>query len=115
MTRRELLALAALVAGSRFKVQGSRFTVPGFSSGFGFGFGFGFGVQGSAPATLKIGIARGDGYRVETMPLERYASGVIAGEMVRGSARAALEALAIAVRTFAVANLGRHRSDGFDL
>jgi stage II sporulation protein D (peptidoglycan lytic transglycosylase) len=39
----------------------------------------------------------------------------VAGEAVRASAPAALEALAIAVRTFAVANLGRHRADGFDL
>jgi SpoIID/LytB domain protein len=40
---------------------------------------------------------------------------VIAGEAARSSAPAALEALAIAVRTFAVANLGRHRADGFDV
>jgi len=49
------------------------------------------------------------------MPFEQYVSGVLAGEAVRGSAPAALESLAIAIRTFAIANLGRHRSDNFDL
>src|SRR6185312_1335189 len=34
---------------------------------------------------------------------------------VRDSQPAALEALAIAIRTFALANRGRHRADGFDL
>ncbi len=49
------------------------------------------------------------------MPIETYVARVVAGEAFRSSAPAALEALAIAVRTFAVANLGRHRSEGFDL
>ena len=49
------------------------------------------------------------------MPTEKYVGAVLAGEMARGSAPAALEALAIAIRTFAIANLGRHRADNFDL
>jgi stage II sporulation protein D len=64
---------------------------------------------------LKIGLAHGSGYRVEAMPIEQYVSGVLEGEALRGSGPAALEALAIAIRTFAVANLGRHRADNFDL
>jgi SpoIID/LytB domain protein len=40
---------------------------------------------------------------------------VLAGEAARDSPPAALEALAITVRTFALANRGRHRADGFDL
>lgn len=67
-------------------------------------------------ATLRVGLLRpGGGYAVSPMPLERYVARVIAGEAVRGSAPAALEALAIAIRTFALANLGRHRADAFDL
>ena len=49
------------------------------------------------------------------MPLETYVARVLAGEAARGSGPAALEALAITIRTFALANRGRHRADGFDL
>jgi len=49
------------------------------------------------------------------MPLETYVARVVAGEAVRDSGPAALEALAITVRTFALANVHRHGADGFDL
>lgn len=70
----------------------------------------------STTTTLRVGIARpGGGYDVRTMDLEDYVAGVITGEAARDSSPSALEALAITVRTFALANLGRHRADGFDL
>jgi len=47
--------------------------------------------------------------------METYVARVLAGEAARDSQPAALEALAIAIRTFALANRGRHRADGFDL
>ena len=47
--------------------------------------------------------------------METYVARVLAGEAARDSQPAALEALAIAIRTFAAANLGRHRAEGFDL
>ena len=50
-----------------------------------------------------------------TLPLETYVARVLAGEAARDSRPAALEALAITIRTFALANSGRHRADGFDL
>ena len=52
---------------------------------------------------------------MRTIPIEEYVAGVLAGEAARESAPSALEALAITVRTFAVANLSRHGADGFDL
>jgi len=65
---------------------------------------------------LRVGFARpGGGYVTETMPLEAYVARVVAGEALRNSQPAALEALAITVRTFALANRGRHRADNFDL
>ncbi len=65
---------------------------------------------------LRIGIAvPGGGYRIETMAIEHYVARVVAGEAARDSQPAALEALATTVRTFALANVGRHRADGFDL
>ena len=68
------------------------------------------------PADLRVGFLRASGgYTVQALPLETYVARVLAGEMVRDSQPAALEALAITVRTFALANRGRHRGDGFDL
>jgi SpoIID/LytB domain protein len=65
---------------------------------------------------LRIGMLKpGGGYTVSSMPLETYVARVLAGEAARDSPPAALEALAITVRTFALANPGRHRADGFDL
>lgn len=70
----------------------------------------------AAPITLRVGIARpGGGYGVVAMPLETYVARVLAGEAARDSRPAALEALAITIRTFALANPGRHRADDFDL
>ena len=66
--------------------------------------------------SLRVGILKpGGGYTVTNMPVEAYVARVLAGEAVRDSQPAALEALAITIRTFALANRGRHRADGFDL
>ena len=77
-------------------------------------------VQAAAAAPsdvpIRIGVARpGGGYTVTSISLETYVARVLAGEAARDSPPAALEALAIAVRTFTLANRGRHRADGFDL
>ena len=66
--------------------------------------------------SLRIGVARaGGGFTVTTLPLETYVARVLAGEAGRDSRPAALEALAVAVRTYTLANRGRHRADGFDM
>ena len=65
---------------------------------------------------IRIGVSRpGGGYTVQAFPLEIYIARVLAGEAARDSRPAALEALAITIRTFALANRGRHSADGFDL
>jgi SpoIID/LytB domain protein len=65
---------------------------------------------------VRVGIAKpSGGYSVVEMPIETYVARVLAGEAVRDSQPAALQALAITARTFARANRGRHRADGFDL
>ena len=70
----------------------------------------------AANLQLRVGVASAGGrYTVATVPLETYVSRVLAGEAVRDSRPAALEALAIAIRTYTLANRGRHRADGFDL
>jgi SpoIID/LytB domain protein len=69
----------------------------------------------SAPV-LRVGYAKpGGGFEVRTFALEDYVARVLAGEAAARSPAAALEALAITARTFAVANRGRHQRDGFDL
>ena len=73
-------------------------------------------AAGAAPAELRIGFARSDGsYTIQTIPLETYIARVLAGEAARDSPPAALEALAITIRTFTLFNQDRHRADGFDL
>ena len=53
--------------------------------------------------------------RVVDIPIEVYVARVIAGEGEPRAGEAAQEALAVTIRTFAAANTGRHRRDGFDL
>lgn len=64
--------------------------------------------------TIALGALSGD-RRVSSIPLEVYVSRVLAGEAERDAPDGELEALAIAIRTFAVFNAGRHARDGFDL
>jgi stage II sporulation protein D len=65
---------------------------------------------------VRVGILKpGGGYAVTSIPIETYVARVLAGEAVRDSQPAALESLAITIRTFAAANLKRHGADGFDL
>src|SRR5262249_33430635 len=71
-------------------------------------------VSSTDPPTVRVGFLGADGrYTVTAMPLDTYVARVVAGEALRDSRPAALEALAIAVRTFAAANRSRHRADGF--
>jgi SpoIID/LytB domain protein len=67
------------------------------------------------PDTLRVGVTAGGSVVVRTLPLEAYVAGVLVGEAARDSAPAALDALAIAIRTYALHNLNRHRADGFDI
>ena len=53
--------------------------------------------------------------RVTEVPLEVYVARVLAGEAEPKAADAAYQALAVAIRTFALANPGRHAREGFDL
>jgi stage II sporulation protein D len=74
-------------------------------------------VSGEArsTATVRIGVLTGRTYVATTVPLETYVARVLGGEAAPNTAPAALEALAIAVRTYVLANLARHRAEGFDL
>ena len=65
--------------------------------------------------TIRIGVLKDGAYQIVSVPLEEYVGRVLAGEAAPDTQPAALEALAIAVRTYTATNLGRHASEGFDL
>jgi stage II sporulation protein D len=70
----------------------------------------------SSTTTVRIGVTSAQrAARVTTLPLEEYVARVLAGEGEPRAADAAQQALAIAVRTFALANRNRHRREGYDL
>ena len=72
-------------------------------------------VNPSAQTGIRIGVLSGGTHTVTVLPLDTYVARVLAGEAAPNTAPAALEALAIAVRTYTAANMGKHRSEGFDL
>jgi SpoIID/LytB domain protein len=69
----------------------------------------------STAQTIRIGVLKNGAYEIVTMPLEAYVARVLTGEALPGSEPAAMEALAIAIRTYTIGNRGKHRADGFDL
>jgi SpoIID/LytB domain protein len=67
-----------------------------------------------SPRSIRVG-ALSSGGRVASVPLELYVARVLAGEGEPRAADAAQQALAIAIRTYALANLDRHGRDGYDV
>jgi stage II sporulation protein D len=53
--------------------------------------------------------------RVSRIPLEVYVARVLAGEGEPNAPEAARQALAVAIRTYTLVQMGRHRREGFDL
>ena len=70
--------------------------------------------RASGGRSLAIGMLSGSG-AVANIPLELYVARVLAGEGEPNAADAAQQALAVAIRTYAIVNAGRHRREGFDL
>src|SRR5262245_5367459 len=78
--------------------------------------------KASEGRTVDIGLlssggppSRSGGTNVATIPLEVYVARVLAGEAEPNAPDAAQQALAVAIRTYAIVNEGRHRREGFDL
>jgi stage II sporulation protein D (peptidoglycan lytic transglycosylase) len=63
---------------------------------------------------IRVGIGPGS-TTVRSIPLEEYVAGVLTGEAAPNSDPAVLQALAVAVRTYALKHLGRHEAEGFDV
>lgn len=69
---------------------------------------------------VRVRVGSGTAMRILSLPLEAYVGGVVFGEVALGSippatASAVAQLQAILARTYAVAHLGRHASEGFDL
>jgi len=71
--------------------------------------------RSSAGRTVRVRIGTNGNTDIVALPAEVYVARVLAAEGEPRAAAAAQEALAIAIRTFAATNAGRHRRDGFDL
>jgi len=73
-------------------------------------------AQEAGQLQVRVGFEHADGSRqIQNIPLETYVARVLAGEAAPQTPPAALEALAIAIRTFAIVNRNRHNANGFDL
>jgi stage II sporulation protein D len=68
----------------------------------------------SGGRTVRLGPASGAG-AVTDVPLEVYVARVLAGEAEPKGPDGEFQALAIAIRTYALVNAGRHARDGFDV
>ena len=65
--------------------------------------------------TLEISLLPGGIRVVNVVPLEAYISSVLPSEMSAGWPMEALKAQAVAARTFALYERGKHKQEGFDL
>ena len=68
-----------------------------------------------AVSTRSVAIGSVNTGSVEQLPLEVYVARVLVGEAEPNAPEATQQALAIAIRTYAVFNAGRHARDGYDL
>ena len=68
-----------------------------------------------ASGTHVVSVGTPSSGRIIRVRLETYVARVIAGEAEPDAPEAARQAIAIAIRTFAIVNAGRHAKQGFDL
>jgi len=71
-------------------------------------------ARASRGVTVKIG-SPGRGHDALDIPLELYVAQVLSAEGEPNAPEASAQALAIAIRTYALFNAGRHQKEGFDL
>jgi stage II sporulation protein D len=68
-----------------------------------------------AISTRTVALGSTGGGKIADVPLELYVARVLAGEGEPNAPEATQQALAVAIRTFAIFNAGRHKRDGYDL
>ena len=72
------------------------------------------------PAAVRVGVIEGGALRIRTVPLERYVEATILSEFAPPEGDPAtiermLEVQSVIGRTYALAHLGRHAREGYDL
>jgi stage II sporulation protein D len=68
-----------------------------------------------AASTRTVALGANGASKIGDVPLEVYVARVLTGEGEPDAPEATQQALAVAIRTYAVFNAGRHRKEGFDL
>ncbi len=69
----------------------------------------------AASVGRTVAVGSPNGGRITRIPLEVYVARVLAGEGEPNAPDAARQALAVAIRTYTLVQMGRHRREGFDL
>jgi stage II sporulation protein D len=69
----------------------------------------------AAVSTRAVALGAIGSGKIADVPLEVYVARVLTGEGEPNAPEATQQALAVAIRTYAVFNAGRHRREGFDL
>ena len=100
------LAVALLVPVAACSAPASRSTLPS-------------GIP-QLPATIRIGVREGNRLTIRKVPMEEYVQATMLSEFAPPSGDPALvermlEVQSVIGRTYALAHLGRHAPDGFDL
>src|SRR5215510_12947013 len=76
--------------------------------------------RSAAPSTIRVGIKEGNRITIRKVPLETYVQAAILSEFAPPAGDPSvvermLEVQAVIGRTYALAHLGRHQSEGFDV
>ena len=103
--RRALASLAVAIAACVLADRGTRGIAQGEVTD----------AELEALSTRTVAIGAAAGGRIDQLPLELYVARVLAGEGEPNAPEATQQALAIAIRTYTMFNIGRHQSEGFDL
>src|SRR5687768_17578189 len=69
----------------------------------------------AALTTRTVALGAAGGGKIGDVPLEVYVARVLAGEGEPNAPEATQQALAVAIRTYALFNAGKHAREGFDL
>jgi stage II sporulation protein D len=77
-------------------------------------------ARSAAPSTIRVGIREGNRITIRKVPLETYVQAAILSEFAPPSGdtdvvERMLEVQAVIGRTYALAHLGRHEAEGFDV
>src|SRR3954463_7448467 len=106
MMKRWCSALTAIVLSASCSSPATRATLPS--------------ARAPEPAVIRVGVKEGNRITIRKVPIETYVQAAILSEFAPPNGDSAtvermLEVQAVIGRTYALAHLNRHGSDGFDV